>query len=261
MISKPKTAVVFTCSHTDPDVSNDRFTWLGKFIHDIKPDYVFDLGDGADLKSLNSYDTRYPQAIVAQNYERDIEAYHDAQERLRQPYMKSRKKRPVWIGFEGNHEHRIKKAIALDPRIEGGRYGISFKNLETGHWFKEYHEYHNSAPSIADYDGVHYAHFIGTGAYGRPISGDHHAYRMVTKLGASATVGHSHKLSYFHKAESFPTPINGLVAGCFKGAEESWAGQANREWAKGVCVKRNLRHGQYDLQWVSLDALEREYGS
>ena len=57
-----KTVVVFSCAHTDPSVSNERFTWLGEFLYDLKPDYVVDLGDGADMRSLNTYDTRYPQA-------------------------------------------------------------------------------------------------------------------------------------------------------------------------------------------------------
>ena len=63
-----KTAVIYTCAHADPEVSNDRFSWLGDLIYDLKPDYVIDLGDGADMRSLNSYDTKYPTAIASQNY-------------------------------------------------------------------------------------------------------------------------------------------------------------------------------------------------
>lgn len=259
-MTKDRTAVVFTCSHTTPEVDNERFVWLGKFIHDLKPDFVFDLGDGADMKSLNSYDTRNPQAIVTQSYEKDIDCYNDAQEKLRSPFKKSKRRNPTWIGFEGNHENRIKKAIQHDPRLEGNKRGISFKHLETNRWFSEYHEYLNSAPAIATYDGVNYAHFIGAGAYGRPISGDNHGSSLIRKLNSSCTVGHSHKFNYFHKADSYPYPTNGLVAGCYKGQEESWAGQANREWRKGVCVKRNLSNGNYDLEWVSMEALKKEYG-
>ena len=76
--SQGKTAVVLTCAHADPEASNERFTWLGDLIEDIKPDYVVDLGDGADMRSLNSYDTRYPQAIVAQSYQQDIDSYNEA---------------------------------------------------------------------------------------------------------------------------------------------------------------------------------------
>lgn len=255
-----KTAVVFSCAHASPETPNDRFNWLGKLIYDVRPDYVVDLGDGADMKSLNSYDTRYPQALVTQSYEKDINHYNDSQERLRAAYRKNKRKMPAWYGFEGNHEHRIKTAIKHDPRLEGDTKGISFKHLNTKDWFNEYHEYHNQAPAIFNYDGVNYAHFIGAGAYGRPIAGEHHGYSLVRKLGASATVGHSHKFNHFLKAESIPNPTHGLVAGCFKGAEETWAGQANREWSKGVCIKRDISEGHYDLQWVSLNAMEKEYG-
>jgi hypothetical protein len=111
-----KTTVVFSCAHTDPDVGNERFNWLGKFLYDLKPDMVIDLGDGADMRSLNTYDTRYPQAVCSQSYEGDINAYNDAQERLRWAFRHHKRKRPFWVGFEGNHENRIKKAIAHDPR-------------------------------------------------------------------------------------------------------------------------------------------------
>lgn len=99
-----KTCIVWSCGHADPDVSNERFSWLGDLIEDIKPDYTVDLGDGADMRSLNSYDTRYPQAIVSQNYEKDIESYNESQDRLWSRYKVSKKKRPYRFGFEGNHE-------------------------------------------------------------------------------------------------------------------------------------------------------------
>lgn len=255
-----KTVVVFTCSHATPEVNNDRFTWLGSFIYDLRPDMVIDLGDGADMKSLNTYDTRYPQAVVAQNYGEDIECYNDAQERLRWKFKWARKKKPYWVGFEGNHENRIKKAISLDPRLEGSKYGISFSHLNTKYWFNDYHEYSNSAPSLVSYDRIVYGHYVGSGNYGSAMSTKHHGYSLVEKLACSATVGHSHKFHYYRKADAQPTPISGLVCGCYKGKEEAWAGQANREWSSGVAIKRYVENGDYDLQWVSMKALQREYG-
>lgn len=252
-----KTVVVMTCAHAEPEVSNERFSWLGQFLYDIKPDYVVDLGDGADMRSLNSYDTTKPQAIVTQSYEADVDTYNDAMERIRHPFRKHKVKRPRFYGFEGNHETRIKKAVSLDPRLEGDRYGISFKHLNTDRWFDEYHEYKNGAPAIANYDGVDYAHFIGSGNYGTAMSGEHHAYNLLKKRMRSTTVGHSHKRNIYFRDDARAI---GLVAGCFKGADESWAGQANQEWARGVWVKRNLENGFYEPQWVSLEALEKEYG-
>jgi len=255
-----KTAIVYTCGHAKPDVSNERYNWLGKLIEDIKPDYVVDLGDGADMASLNSFDSRYPQAIMAQSYEKDIEAYNDANERIWGRYRTSKKKRPFRIGFEGNHENRIKKALATDPRLEGSKYGISFSHLQTDYWFDEYHEYHNAGPAIADYDGVSYSHYFSAGNFGSAMSGIHHAYALIQARNHSSTCGHSHKRSIYFKDGAHPSGIIGLVAGCFKGAEEGWAGQSNLAWAKGVVIKRNIDQGMYDFQWVSMEALEKAYG-
>lgn len=257
--TRPKSAIVFSCAHADPSISNERFEWLAELIYDFNPTYVVDLGDGADMRSLNTYDTRYPKSIVSQSYQADIECYNDAMEKVRAKSNTRKYKKPAWFGFEGNHENRIKKAVAHDPRLEGDKYGISFSHLQTDHWFDEYHEYANSAPSLHHYDGVLYGHYVSSGNYGSAISTKHHGYSLVEKLACSASVGHSHKFSYYHKADALPNPINGLVVGCFKGKEESWAGQANREWRHGVAIKREIRNGDYDLEWVSLSALEREY--
>jgi hypothetical protein len=254
-----KKVLVLTCAHSDPSVSNERFDWLGDFIYDVRPDMVVDLGDFDDMRSLNSYDTRYPKAIVAQSYQKDIEHGQEARDRIWRKFKEMKRKRPVRIGFEGNHENRIKRAISLDPRIEGDRYGVSFKHLQTDYWYDEYHEYENSGPSMKMYDGVLYAHFIATN-FGKALSSKHHASTLLDKMSVSTTVGHSHVLDYKRKADAFPRPINGLVAGCFKGAEESWAGQANRAWTKGVVLKTNLEDGDYDFNFISLKQLEKTYG-
>jgi hypothetical protein len=256
-----KTAIVFTCAHADPNCSNERFDWLGGLIYDVKPDYVIDLGDGADMRSLNSYDTRYPQAIVSQSYEKDIESYNDSQDRLRHKFKYHRRKKPVWIGFEGNHENRIKKAISLDPRLEGQNYGISFSHLQTNYWFDEYHEYANGAPAIFDYDGVSYAHYFSSGNYGTAVSGRHHAYTLLTNRNHSSTCGHSHKRSIFFKDDAYPRSIIGAVVGCYKGKDESWAGQSNNDWWKGVLIKRNIDQGVYEPEWVSMKRLQEVYGT
>jgi hypothetical protein len=240
-------------------VGNERFDWLGSLIEDIKPDYIVDLGDGADMKSLNSYDTRYPQAVVSQSYQKDIETYNEAMDRLWGRYRISKRKRPFRIGFGGNHEERINKAIAYDPRLEGDKYGLSFKHLQTDYWFDEYHPYENGGPAIVDYDGVSYAHYFSSGNFGSAMSGIHHAYGLLQKRNHSSTCGHSHKRSIYFKDDAHPKPIIGLVAGCFKGAEETWAGQANLDWAKGVVIKQEINNGCYDFEWVSMERLKKAY--
>ena len=255
-----KTVIVYTCAHATPEVGNKRFSWLGDLIEDIKPSYVVDLGDGADMKSLNSYDTRYPQAIVAQSYQADIEVYNDAQSRIWDRYSLKKKKRPWRIGFEGNHEHRIHTALAHDPRLEGDKYGVSFSHLQTDHWFDDYHKYENSGPAIADYDGVSYAHYFSSGNFGSAMSGIHHAYSLLQNRNHSSTCGHSHKRSLYFKDGSHPRGIIGLVAGCFKGGQEGWAGLSQNDWWKGVIIKREVNNGVYEPEFVSYERLKKAYG-
>jgi len=64
----------------------------------------------------------------------------------------------------------------------------------------------------------------------------------------------------YFKDGAHPTGIIGLVAGCFKGGEESWAGQANRDWWKGVVIKRDIDNGIYDPEFVSMGKLRELYG-
>lgn len=253
-----KTFVVYSCGHATPECSNDRFSWLGDFLYDLKPDVVIDLGDGADMRSLNTYDTRYPQAIITQSYEADIECYNDSQRRLREKFKTLRRKRPYWIGFEGNHENRIKKAIANDPRLEGSKYGVSFSHLNTKQWFDDYHGYENSAPAIATYENIDFAHYFSAGNFGSAMSGKHHAYTLLQNRHRSSVCGHSHKRGIYFEDQA---GIVGAVVGCMKGKDEGWAGQSNHAWWKGVVVMREVDgSGSFEPEFISLKQLEKAYG-
>lgn len=249
--------LVWSCAHADPKHNNNRFDWLGKYIYDIKPDMCIDLGDGADMRSLNSYDTRYPQAISSQSYEKDIEFYLDSQERLRHKFQFHKRRKPYWIGLEGNHEYRIKKATALEPRLEGKKYGISFSHLQTKQFFDEYYEYKWQAPAIVSYGGVDFAHYFGAGNYGKPVSGLHHAYSLITKRHRSSVCGHSHKRGFY---PSDGSGAMGLVAGCYKGGAEEWAGQSNYDWWFGAVLLKDVENGRFEPEFISMKELEREYG-
>jgi len=252
-----KTAVVFSCAHADPSISNERFSWVGEFLYDLRPELVLDLGDGADMRSLNTYDERNPKRVVAQSYQGDVESYNDSQERLRWKFRHAKKKKPYWIGFEGNHEYRIQKALAHDPRLEGEKYGVSFRHLQTEEWFDQYHGYENGAPSIARYCGVDFAHFFSSGNYGSATSGIHHAYTIINNRHNSSVCGHSHKRDLYFKDGAGSI---GMVVGCLKGGKESWAGQANNEWWHGLVVMRDIEGGVFEPEFVSLKQIREMYG-
>ena len=253
-----KTYVVWSCAHATPENSNERFDWLGNFLYDVKPDVAIDLGDSGDFKSLNSYDTRYPQAIVTQSYEKDVEVYNDSMERIRRKFKENKRKRPYFVGFCGNHEKRIETALAVDPRLEGDKYGVSFKHLNTDKYFDDYHPYVNGGTAIGTYGGIDFAHFFSSGNFGTATSGKHHAYTLLSNRHRSSICGHSHKRGVYFEDQA---GIGGLVVGCMKGGPEGWAGQAQNDWWTGVVILREVDgSGKFEPQFVSQKALEEEYG-
>ena len=86
--------------HANHDYDNDRFTALGKYIVQEKPEYVVCLGDMADMPSLSSYD-KGTKGFEGRRYSKDVAAVIDAQEKLFAPIkevnrMLLKKKVKVW---------------------------------------------------------------------------------------------------------------------------------------------------------------------
>ena len=130
-----KTHLVIPDSHAHPDFNNERYTWLGKLIHDTKPDVVVDIGDWFDMPSLCSYD-RGTKSFEGRSYKRDIEAGVDAQDRMFHEVRKHKKKLPRFVRTLGNHENRVNRAVELDRVLEGTISTKDFQSNEYG--FEEY---------------------------------------------------------------------------------------------------------------------------
>jgi len=256
-----KTVVVMSCAHVMPSVSNERFDWLGKFLYDLRPDEFWNLGDFSEMGSLSTFDSRNPQKLATRSYEKDIKHTFDAHDRMWYWFKHYKKGMPRRVFIQGNHEYRIDRAIEHDPMLAGKDYGISTSHLGIDTYYNEYHPYDNGSPALVLDDGVCYSHFISSGAYGKALYGYNLGSKLTEKMGCSVTVGHDHRFSYSVKPETMLGPQHGLVVGCFIGDQHDWAGQANREWSRGVAIKHGYGGGSYDLEWVSLERLRKEYGN
>lgn len=251
-----KTHLILPDPHAHPDFNNDRADWVGKLIKELRPDVVVNIGDAADMPSLSSYD-KGTRAFQGRNYRKDIDAHLDFQDRMWHPIKRSKKKLPYSIIFEGNHEHRIKRALNLSPELDGA---ISFGDLDFKRYYDEVIEYTGRTPGIHVVDGVHYAHFFVSGVLGRAISGEHPAYSLLTKEFVSCTQGHVHTADYSIRTTVGGRKIHGLVCGIFQDYWADWAGEINKLWWRGLVVKRNVEDGSYDPQFISMEALKNEYG-
>ena len=101
-------------------------------------------------------------------------------------------------------------------------------------------------------DGIAYSHYFTSGVMGRPISGEHPAYQLLSKQYQSCTQAHIHTTDYCVRTNASGDHIHGLVAGCMVDYYCDWAGEANRLWWKGCIIKRNVNTGSYDPEWVSI---------
>jgi hypothetical protein len=244
--------------HAHPNFNNTRAEWLSKLIQDVKPDVVINMGDCADMASLSSYDQGKRQ-YQGRSYRADINSAVDFNDRLWSPIKKLKKKLPRRIVLEGNHEQRIERALDMSPELVGA---IGWKDLRYNDYYDEEVRYTGMTPGVIDVDGVSYAHYFITGVSGRSISGEHPAYTILTKQFVSATQGHTHVLDYCERTRPDGGKLMGLICGVFQDYDSEWAGaELCKLWWRGVVIKRNVEDGAYDPQFVSLKALQREYGN
>jgi hypothetical protein len=242
--------------HAHPDYNNVRFTALGNMILDERPDVVICLGDMADMPSLCSYD-KGTKGFEGRRYKKDVEAVLDAQEKLFAPLNKAKKKKPKFFMLEGNHEHRISRAISYDAAVLDGVISIDDLKFKRFGW--NFVPYNGSTPGIAVLDGIAYSHYFTSGIMGRPISGNHPASHLLNKQYMSCTQGHTHTLDYSIRTNARGEKIHGLVAGVYIDYFADFAGDANNQWWSGVIVKRNVNNGSYDLETINMDTVLRTY--
>lgn len=249
-LNRPKTHLIIPDSHAHPDHNNERYSWLGHLIVDLKPDVVVDIGDWYDMPSLCSYD-KGKKSFEGRTYKADIEAGLDAQQRVYDITRAPKKKLPRFVRTLGNHENRINRAIDLTRELDGTIGTQDFMSKEYG-W-----EEHKFLDAV-NIDGIDYAHYFVTGVSGRPIGGEHPAYSLLTKRFRSSTCGHVHTFDYCIRTGG-EGKLHGCVVGVFQDYHADYAGPANAIWNPGVVIKHEVQNGQYDIEHVSLSRLREAY--
>lgn len=236
-------------SHAIPNTSHDRFSWLGKLIHDVKPTTVVNIGDLADMGSLCFHSK--PLELEGARYKADCEASIEAQDRIFHEVRKAKKKLPRFVWTLGNHDIRPQRYAEANPVFVG-----AVKNEDIGYNDYPWDVYPFLEP--VEIGGVDFAHYFTSGVMGRPIGGVHPAYTMIKKRNKSCVAGHSHVLDF--KIDKTPgRSLMGLVVGNYIEDDLGYAGPANDMWSRGVAICDNVEDGLYDFRWISLNQIKKEY--
>lgn len=244
-------------------MKTEHLTHIGMYIAHKRPDVIVCLGDFADMPSLSSYD-KGTKGFEGRRYHKDVRAAQLAMNKLLKPIhdynaeqrrKKSKKYTPRMVMLLGNHENRINRAVNADAILEDT---ISTKDLgyEQAGW--EVHEF----LEIVDIDGIQYSHFFPRSATGRVMQnrrGAPNAATQVKREMQSCTSGHLQGLD-FSIYQTGKQRYYGLIAGsCYTHDEDYLTSQGTAYW-RGIIYKNEVKDGEYDPMFVSLNYLARRYG-
>lgn len=256
-----KTMLILPDSHSKPTVPNERYSWLARLIVERKPDIIVDLGDFADMESLSSYNAG---KLSGQNRHliNDLEAAKDARKRLTQPIRErqaqlvSNKKKhwnPELYAVGGNHEFRVNRFVDNNPELAGMFTQDVSEAAKLGWHWTDYQ-------GRLQVEGINIRHNMQQG--GRPVGGKYAAAALLDKGYESAIVGDSHKWDIATRTTWSGKKILGLVAGCYFGHEEAYAGTSNGDWDRFITILYDVKDGGYSGSHdkISYDEIRHDYG-
>lgn len=103
----------------------------------------------------------------------------------------------------------------------------------------------------------HNCHYFISGSMGRPVTS---ARAMVKRLHQSCTMGHTQLCDvYMGDTRADGKSITGLFCGVAYTHDEPYLTAQGNYYRRQIVVKHEVRDGEYDLLFVSLDYLRRKY--
>lgn len=220
-------------------------TRVGRYIAEKEPDQLVMIGDWADMASLSSYD-KGKKSFEGRRYKKDIEASERAMVALEMGLMGFKGKRHL---LYGNHEERILRAVESQPELEGV-IGLEDLGYEAYGW-KTY-------PFLVPLTlgGVVFCHYFTSGPMGRPVAS---AQRLIATKHQSCIAGHQQgrQVAYGFRADG--KQLTAIIAGsCYEHNENYMGPQGNKHW-RGIVGLHQVKDGEFDEMFVSLDYLKRKY--
>ncbi len=263
---RPHRTLIIGDAHAKPGVTNRRFTWLGRFIADRRPDLIIDIGDFEDMESLCSYD-KGKAKFEGRRYKKDIACALEARALVNAPtdamnakLSKAARYRPRKVALGGNHaEARMSRAMQDNAELEGL---ISLEDLQHKRFGWEY------VPFLEPFSfgGALTCHYFVKGVMGKPVGGECPAYALIRTQYTTCFQGHSHLFDYAHRTRPDGKRIHAFHVGAYLDLpsvqHEDYAGPVNAMWARGLLEVENLRDGDFDsFTWHDIRKIKREYGS
>lgn len=256
-MAKPRKHLVIPDTQIKPGVPLEHIDWIARYAVEKRPDVIVIMGDWADMPSLSSYDVGTMKA-EGQRIKADIKVANDALERFKAPIQAEMDRRikqhlsrwePELEALEGNHEHRIMRAVNMDPKIEGLVHPADLKFRELGFRVTPFLE-------VRVIDGIAYSHYFASGVMGRPITT---ARQLLLKQHMSCFAGHQQGRDIAYAKRADGRKMTAIICGsCYLHDEDYLNPQTNQHW-RGVYMLHEVVDGQFDEMPVSLNFLREKY--
>lgn len=239
-------------AHDSPEIPDkSRFEWIGKYIKEVKPDVVIQIGDFATLDSLNTHvpnDTL--DGRLKPSFEKDMGSLNLALQVMDLGGVE----RHCTLG---NHERRLYLYEQSHPEMDGKlKCSIDSVFRENGWTYSPYGE-------IYYLGGVGFVH-AALNRLSKTFGGKNAENTIANESIHDLVIGHSH-VERVHRAPKIG-PNNEVVivnVGCAlpHGHVEAYATHALTGWAWGI-TDLIIQNGHIqDRDWVSMNKLGERYGS
>lgn len=250
--------LVIPDTQIEPGSNLNHLFALSNYIVHKRPDVIIQLGDFVEMKSLSSYDNG-KKANEGARYQLDIEAGKIGMQALMSSIeafnakarrLKIKQYKPKQILTLGNHENRIARHVNTYPILEGK---LSYRDLDYESYGWEVFPF----LKCVEQDGILYSHYFPRNDQGRVAQtrrGAPSAALQVRREMQSCTAGHLQGLD-FAIQQTGTRRYYGLIAGSFYMHDPEYLSPQGEAYWRGIIVKNQVRNGEYDPMFVSLEYL------
>ena len=251
------TILVVPDTQVKPGVDLSFLHWIGSYLVEKKPDIVVHLGDHWDFPSLSSYDYG-KKCFEGRRLREDIDAGNKGMDILLAPLNefnsrarknKDKQYHPRLVFLTGNHCQRLHRAIEDDAKLDG-MFGVQDLNLSD--W--EVHPF----LEVVIIEGVAFSHYFTTGTMGRPATT---ATQLLAKKHMSCIAGHQQGRQIASAIRADGKTITAIICGSGYSHSEDFLGPQGNSHFRGIIMLYEVQDGSFDESFISLNFLEKRYGS
>lgn len=257
-----RTTLVIPDAHVGPNQDLSRFSSLGQFIVDKRPDNIVSLGDFATLESLSAWDQGKGTKMEGRRYSEDCRTCIAAIDLMLSPLrrLQARQKKnkeplyaPRLVFIEGNHETRLSRYVESKPELaEHLDIQKDLQLEESG--FTDFVPY----KEFIEIEGVLFTHAVMNAA-NQANAGKTALASVAQSVSKSTIMGHLHRYEtvnyYRHGADDI---IQIVSAGCFFEHTDDYAlGAMNAYW-RGILLLHHIKGqtGRFDVEQISIQRLK-----